>query len=350
MPAETAAIPFLSDIGLMLTYKCQVRCPHCIVQASPQRTEQVQVAEAWDWIRQLAAYRSGWVRILALTGGEPFYDLGILKAVAQYAHECGLTVTAVTNAFWASSVEKAVGLLNELTAISNVAFSTDVYHQVAIPIAYVRNAVAAAELCRRPYLISVCTDNERDEGYLAIMRQLREFTDEGHIRTATALPVGRALLELGTAKYDTTETPPVAACTSSSPIIFPDGRIVACIGPIIELTTPHPLVLGNLREEPLAEILERAQANTLLHMIRIWGPHKLVALVRAAGLGQYLPERFIASTICDTCYRLMASPPIVRYLEQLAHDPEWQRMAAYGRAYYMEEPEMMQLMGLMPAR
>ncbi len=346
MPAEADAVPFLSNLGLLMTYKCQVTCPHCIVQASPHRKEQVRLDEVFGWIKQLRAYRDGWVRILALTGGEPFFDVGLLRAVAEYAQGCGLTVTVVTNAYWASSVETAVRVLSELTAISNVAFSTDVYHQVAIPLEHVRNGVVAATLCRRSYVISVCTATKSDEAYLAIMRRLREFTDDDHIQTAIAMPMGRAAQELGWGAYETTAEPPRSACTSSSPIIFPDGRVVACIGPLIELTTPHPLLLGDLRRESMGEILERAQANTILHMIRVWGPHKLVTLIRDAGLDSYLPERYIANTICQTCYHLLSTPPPVNFLTELAQDSAWQRTTAYGRAYYLEEPEMMEQLGL----
>ena len=89
MAAEANAVPFLSNVGFLMTYKCQVRCPHCIVQASPHRKEQVHLDEACGWIRQLREYRNGWVRIIALTGGEPFFDLDLLRAVAVFAKDCG---------------------------------------------------------------------------------------------------------------------------------------------------------------------------------------------------------------------------------------------------------------------
>ncbi len=349
MPAEADSIPFLSDFGLLMTYRCQVSCPHCIVQGGPDRKEQIRPDEAFAWITQLAAYRDGWVRILALTGGEPFYDLRLLRAVAEFAQKSGLIVTAVTNAFWASTLDRAIRVLEELQSISNVAFSTDVYHQVSIPLDYVKNGVVAAQRCRKPYMISVCTENKCDEGYLAIMQKLHEFTDDEHLRTAIALPIGRAMKQLGTSKYDWAGTPPRSACSSSSPIIFPNGRVVACIGPVIELDAPHPLLLGDLRRESLAEILDRAETNTILHMVRVWGPHKLVSLVQDSGLASFLPERYISSTICQTCYHLMATPRLVSFLEEVASDPGQKRTTAYGRAYYLEEPEMMEHLGLMPA-
>lgn len=346
MPTDTKFIPFLTNFGLFMTYKCQVQCPHCIVQAGPHRKEQIRKTEALEWLQQLAGYDSKRIRILALTGGEPFYDIDLLKDISDTAQGFGLTVTAVTNAFWAGSVEKAVQLLKALPAISNIAFSTDIYHQECISLENIRNAVAAAVFCKKSYLISVCTDNRRDAGYLAIMEKLLTITDDAHIRTATALPLGRALTMLNAQKYDMTGDPPIGACTSDSPIIFPDGRVVACIGPILELTNPHPLLLGDLSRQSIKEILDKAQTNVILHAIRVWGPHKLVAMVKEAGLGRYLPEQYIETTICDTCYKLMSNPVIVEFLNQASTSEDWQKMVAYGRKYYLEEPEMMEALGL----
>jgi organic radical activating enzyme len=346
MLAENNHIPFLSNFGIFLTYKCQVQCPHCIVQASPLRKEQLKKEDAFNWIQQLASYQQGWIKILALTGGEPFFDIGQLFEISEFARKYGFIVTVVTNAFWADSVENGVKILTELKPISNIAFSTDVYHQKYIPVQKIKNAVAAAIYCHKPYLISVCTENRNDVGYLSIIRQLQEFSDDTHIRTATALPVGRAQTELDICHYETSETPPVGACTSDSPIIFPDGRVVACIGPIIGLVTPHPLLLGNLHQQTITEILEKAQTNTILHMIRVWGPHRIISMIQKAGLEQYLPHQYITSTICDTCYQIMSNPMIVKYLEKIAGDYEIQKMVAYARAYYLDEPEMMKSLGL----
>ena len=122
--------------------------------------------------------------------------------------------------------------------------------------------------------------------------------------------------------------------------------MVACIGPLIELTTPHLLLLGDLRRESMGEILERPQSNTILHMIRVGGPYKLVTLIREAGRGGYLPEQYIANSIWQRCYHLLSTPPLVSFLTELAQDPNWQRTTAYGRAYYLEEPEMMEQLGV----
>jgi MoaA/NifB/PqqE/SkfB family radical SAM enzyme len=347
MAERFVELPFLRNVGLMMTYKCQVTCPHCIVQAGPHRQEEMPVPDACEWIRQIAAYRNGYIKVVALTGGEPFYNLDNLKAISDYLAASGLLTSVVTNAFWASSRGKALRILRELPAIKILSISTDIYHQVSIPLAWVKNAVAAAEACDIAYSVSVCTENEEDLKYQAIVKELLEFTSRELILTAIALPVGRALKKLNKGKYPTTEAVPISACaTGSSPVIFPDGRVIGCIGPVIDLASPHPLVLGNLRETSLSEIFESAQSNTILHALRAWGPKKLISLIRYAGLGRHLPDSYIKDSVCDACYNLMANEQIVEFLNEVAADTEFQRKTAYARAYYLQEPEMVQCLGL----
>jgi hypothetical protein len=226
--------------------------------------------------------------------------------------------------------------------------STDIYHQVAIPLERVKNVVRAAERCGIAYSISVCTENEEEPGYLEILRRIQEFASRELILTAIALPVGRAQSKLGRDHYNTTAEVPISACaTGSSPVIFPDGRVIGCIGPVIDLPPGHPIYLGNLREETLRDILDRAQTNTILHALRAWGPRKLLPMIQEAGLDHRLPRWYIKDSVCDACYKPMADEQIVAYLNALAEDPGFRRTVAYARAYYLHEPEMVTALGLM---
>lgn len=343
-------MPFLRNIGLLMTYKCQVMCPHCILEAGPHRTEAMDVATALEWVRQVAEYRDGYIKVLSLTGGEPFYNINDLTAIASFGEHCGLLVSAVTNAFWATSLEKAVFTLKKLSAIKMLSISADAYHQSHIPFDRVKNAVQAAQECGVPYTIAVCTDNYEDGDYQVILKQLEAITDPDTILTAITFPVGRALKSVDLFQYQTTPNPPISACAAgSSPIIFPDGRVIACIGPVIDLASSHPLMLGNLRDESLGTILDRAQANPILHAIRVWGPSKLIELAAEAGLNQYLPESYIEGSVCHACYGLMSNPQLVQFLNELMTDKEFQRKVAYARLYYLKELEMLQHLSLKEA-
>jgi MoaA/NifB/PqqE/SkfB family radical SAM enzyme len=89
-------IPYLENIGIFLTYKCQVACPHCVVQAGPNRTEVMEEERLRDWISQAAEY-GGRMRSINFTGGEPFYDLRLFRAMCRFTVSKGLFPTSVTN-------------------------------------------------------------------------------------------------------------------------------------------------------------------------------------------------------------------------------------------------------------
>jgi MoaA/NifB/PqqE/SkfB family radical SAM enzyme len=339
--------PYLRNIGLVVTYQCQVTCPHCILQAGPHRKEKVDLAVALQWIDQVAEYQNGLVWIIALTGGEPFYNLPVLQELVARATQRNLMVTAVTNAFWASTLERAVKILKSLPGLRLLQISTDIYHLEAIPFERVVNAFTAAQTCGIPFSIGICTQNENEAGYLELKKRLATLVDPDLIYTAITLPVGRAVETLDRDKYFTSQEPPVSACSAGgSPIIMPDGRVLACVGPIINLPGNHPLMLGNLREESLETILNRAQTNPILHAIRVWGPARLIRMADQAGLASYLPKIYYGNSVCNACYEMLCAPELIEFFQKLAKDTNFQREVAYGRVYYLHEPEMAIDLGL----
>ncbi len=340
-------MPFLRNLGFVITYRCQVACPHCIVCAGPDRTEAMTDADLDRYVDEAASYRDRYVKVLALTGGEPFIDLPRLRRTCARAARHGLLVSVVTNAHWAASRDAALHVLCSVPGIHMMAVSTDLYHQRGIPLARVVHAVDAARELLIPFNVVVCTENESDPSYLEMRRRLEEVVEPDHIMTAITFPVGRAAERLGTGRYERVHTPPQAACSAgSSPMVFPDGRVEACIGPVIDLPGPHPLRLGNLHDEPLAGILDRAQDNVVLHTIRIWGPRKLIELAVQAGLSDALPSNYIKDSVCCACLALMGNPRLRGFLTTLAGDPAFREKVAYARVHYLHEREMADRLGL----
>jgi MoaA/NifB/PqqE/SkfB family radical SAM enzyme len=347
MEKTASEIPFLKNIGLFITFKCQVACPHCIVQAGPGRMEAMTLETIDSHISQIASYRQGHIRMIAITGGEPFVDIDRLRHVVAMAAQRHLLVSVVTNAFWAETPGRANAVIESIPGLSLIAISTDRYHQESIPFERVKNAIQAAESCGVPYDVSLCTENEDDPEHQRILAQVRSVAEKDAIHTAITFPVGRALEKLGTAKYTKSSLPPISACSfSNSPMIFPDGRVLACIGPVLDIPTAHPLVLGNLNESTLEAILDKAELNPILHTLRVWGPRKIVELVAASQLKGMLPKSYIADSICQACYSLINTPAIAEYLQNLAQDEAYAQRVAYARVFYLKEPLMAQCLGL----
>jgi hypothetical protein len=111
---------------------------------------------------------------------------------------------------------------------------------------------------------------------------------------------------------------------------------------VIDLRDSHPLLLGNLREQPLDEILAAAEVNTVLHAIRVWGPGRICQLLEERGFGERLPRRFIKDGICHLCHEVMANAQLREPLAGLARDLPLMRKTAYARQFYFGETAMVE--------
>jgi MoaA/NifB/PqqE/SkfB family radical SAM enzyme len=336
-------VPFLSNVGLMLTYKCSIACPHCIVKAGPERKEEMTIESAHKWLDQIHTFREGFVCGISLTGGEPFYNLPHLINIADYANKLGFIVSVVSNAYWANSREEALQTLKLCSSIQMISISADIPHQKLIPFDNVKNAIWAAKKLGKLYNVAVATESENDPEYLQLMDNILEITDKEFINTAIILPVGRAEINPKNTKYKLSLEPAIVACSMASfPIIFPDGKVIACIGPPITLPEYNPLHLGNLQKESIQEIFEKSESNYILHAIRTYGPKILVELIKESGNEHILPHNYIEDATCDVCFKLFSNKIICDALNDLIEkDEKFRIKTAYGRQYYLNEPEML---------
>ncbi|HMK59809.1 MAG TPA: radical SAM protein [Dissulfurispiraceae bacterium] len=334
---------FLFNIGFMLTYKCTIACPHCIVEAGPHRKKVMRMDRALSWIEQAAKYNNGYIKACALTGGEVFHDIDTLRTLSDYAHSLGFVVSAVTNGFWATSKRTAINLLKTLPSIHLLCVSTDAYHQRFIPLANIRNSIEALKDLGLTYSIAVCKDAEDTQQFRDLMCHLKDFADEDKIVTSKTFPVGRARHHLSQEGFPMVAEPSRAACTmASSPVVFPDGQVVGCIGPAITIQSPHKLLLGDLKTESLEEILQRAETNAILHTIRVWGPYRILEWLNRIGCSEKMPSSYMKDCTCDVCYKLLSDERLQPYIELLANNEEFAERTKYGRLYHLGEEEVLQ--------
>jgi MoaA/NifB/PqqE/SkfB family radical SAM enzyme len=334
---------FLDNIAFMVTYKCQIACPHCIIGAGPNRKEEMTTGDIFTWIGAAASYREGKIKAVCFTGGEPFYDVDRLRLMSLFAVSRGMVPTVVTNAYWADTPEKALETLESLPALRVISVSTDSHHLAQIPFDRVANALTAARELRLNYRVAVCTEDDASPQHQELLERLERVVDRECIRVAITSPVGRASGFVNLSKYPMTDERPNSACPSAhSPVIFPDGRVVACVGPVIDLAGEHPLMLGNLRNKPLAAIMEEAEMNPVLHILRVWGPGRLCEILEEKGLGGRLPRRFIKDSICDLCSSIMGDPGLREALNGLAGESELMTKIAWAREYYLGETTMIE--------
>ena len=331
----------VSTLSFMLTYRCTISCSHCMVEAGPRRKEKMALGSAFGWLDETASWREGRIKAVNMTGGEPFYDQRTLALVSDHACRGGISVSAETNASWAGSLGEAIVTLNQLPSISSITIGTDYYHQQFIPITNIQNAIIAAELLGRRYQVAVTTDNLLDERYISLIRHLKRIIDPRLIRSEVTVPAGRARTLADSLRTRTAPEPVASACAAAvTPVILPDGRVMACTEPMRSKLKSCPLCLGDLRKEPLEAILDRAETNPLLQLIRICGPHRMISLLESRGYGDILPKEYICDSRCDICHKILSDKRLATLVAQIVEEPETRAVVASSIKPRSNDPDM----------
>jgi hypothetical protein len=202
----------------------------------------------------------------------------------------------------------------------------------------VKNAVYAADQLNIPYTIALCTHNKEDKDYKKIYTELRSISSDDKILTAIIFPTRKFGEKNDIPPLRVTHVPPKPACSAaSSPIIFPDGRVIACIGPLIKIKNNHLLNLGNVNHKSLSDIFDLAQQNPLLHSLRIWGPRKIISYIQGSDAEGQLPDNYVMDSACPTCFDLFNNEELSLFLSDLYNDNEFKMLVAYARVHYLQE-------------
>ncbi len=115
--------------GILLSYKCNSECQHCMYACSAKWSEDwISIRDLTDVLSQLAAlikpkYPSGFERIginygLHLTGGEPFLNYPLLVEATRIADTFGIPSLFVeTNCFWCINDRDVLEKLKQLKEV-----------------------------------------------------------------------------------------------------------------------------------------------------------------------------------------------------------------------------------------
>ena len=90
---------FFSNIEIVVTSRCNIKCRHCIYDCQPFSTEKLSKFVIKDLVRQAAMLNS--LRSVIFTGGEAFLEYENLVESIALCEELGLESSVVTNGFWA---------------------------------------------------------------------------------------------------------------------------------------------------------------------------------------------------------------------------------------------------------
>jgi hypothetical protein len=131
--------------GVMVNYRCNAACRHCLYSCSPTRLAGYMDAETARNISALLV--KGRIGSVHIGGGEPFLNFDGLLAVIHELHDAGIRIDYIeTNAFWAQD-KNAQAMLKTLgkESIHTLCISIDPFHAEYVPYGH---PLKLAGLCR----------------------------------------------------------------------------------------------------------------------------------------------------------------------------------------------------------
>lgn len=123
-----------SDLGLILSYKCQCACAHCVYNCGPDWADWMSPESVDEAIQAIKFWQHPFQ--LHITGGEPFLNFPLLLHAVKTASRKGITVYLETNAGWCLHEEQAARRLAELrdAGLEAILISCSPFHAENIPL------------------------------------------------------------------------------------------------------------------------------------------------------------------------------------------------------------------------
>lgn len=119
--------------GLIISYKCNSGCIHCLYNCGNEWNEWIDVKDAERYLKLLKS--TGTFRSLHITGGEPFMNFNLLCEIARICKKTGIPTFVETNCFWAVDDEKTERKLKEIkkSGIESILISCSPFYLEKIP-------------------------------------------------------------------------------------------------------------------------------------------------------------------------------------------------------------------------
>lgn len=301
-----------------MTFRCNISCRHCYFEAGPDRKEEMGSHEAFSYIDKAKEIPT--LRLLSLTGGEPFLLPELLFDTASYANDSGLETEVVTNCFWAIDKEKTQTTLSRLASsgVRYVNISADDFHQEFIPFSRVANCYEIAQQVgfRVTIQCAFAADSK-----LRLERIINLLGNE-NIAVLDRSPVGLNLRKTSAIGLESPFIPagrgasvpeeqwfkgagfPVRGCGHilRDIAIDPSGFVLPCCSAAGTVPSAR---LGNAREEPLKELIEEASHKETFNTLANQGPQALFSDKAENPSVKY-------TCICHMCHQALLMSEISR--------------------------------------
>lgn len=144
----------MSVLKVHLTYQCSAECNHCRFSCTRKPGSAIDYDLVLQTVKDLKETNS--LELVVLMGGEPGLYPELTHRLAEVISRMGLRVRIETNAFWATSEERAHYFLKPLfTTGASVMYSLDSFHESFIPIENIENAIRVSDRLDGKYSLEI---------------------------------------------------------------------------------------------------------------------------------------------------------------------------------------------------
>lgn len=326
-----------SHLTFSLTLSCPLRCAHCIVDASPEKTDTTMPLDVAEYYAaQMTDLYSYGIRSMSFTGGEPFVARAQLKVLSEAAAATGITCGVVSAAPWARTRSSADKTVAAFPGIRCWDISADAHHEPYVSRDAIRNAYDALLAAGRRVTIRYSYSDPPSDADKDLLEFIAEL-DQARFAAQRVRAVGRGAtlgIQVGH-RYN----PWLKPCLTQGMVVRYDGTISPCCLNLVEARS-HPFQLGDARVKPLTELHAEYLAQPLLQLIRSVGLRDLYVWIQEAGLDSELPP-LLPDEACEVCELFMKNERIADYLKQRAEEPTMQLKIALITFKTLGEPQLL---------
>ena len=327
-PLKNGVLSFVTTDG------CTARCSHCLMNCTPNKKNKLKFEQMQRCIDQ--AKRNYSINVVVFTGGEPTLLGEDLFRTIQYCTLNFIKTRLVTNAHWATSLERAQRYIERFrnVGLSEINFSIDDYHEPFVSLEKIHNAWQA---CKGVGFDSVVLANSHGENDKITPSFIQDFfkekipistledrnsgiTNEVTSKDGTLYQIYENTLQksgraenLDERKFTSYEDQDALQCgcqwAVSDAVLSPLGHIWACCG--IPSDNNPVLDLGDANKEKIKPILNRACKDVLINAIRYLGPLKLCRFVEEHSNIKF-SNNFCG--VCEICSALTNNKKAVKIL------------------------------------
>lgn len=267
----------------MLGNKCTASCPHCATFSSPEDESLLQQEQVYSLLEEAHQLSKKQKRLsVCFTGGEPFLYFDQLVQAVNYAHLKGATVSVVTNGFWATCEKDTRDRVNHLknAGLSLIALSCDLFHFQYVPFDNIRRVIIETKECG----IKIALKNTIIKGSPRagdIFKELEDIIIDRSISIdeTRCLPLGRGR-NIPAEEFIYDKNMPDQKCGGIGNFtIDSHGNLYPCCVP----DWPALLCLGNIYQNSLPELMDKAHNSCLLGILIRKGPSYFVPFLQKAG-------------------------------------------------------------------